>query len=70
MKAGVDERTRVRFLRGDCVRLIFEAELAVLYHSFDNLRGYREHEEQSIEFGPDFGPALEYVWSLSSLPAT
>jgi hypothetical protein len=82
-KGVVSAQAKVRFVRTDCVRLLFEGEMAVrvtdiltssyqsvtlcswvcqvVYHCMDNYRGFREHEEQSIEFGPDFGPALECV---------
>jgi hypothetical protein len=37
---------RVRFVRADCVRLLFEGGMAVLYHAMDNRRGYKQHDEQ------------------------
>eukprot|EP00455_Lapot_gusevi_P041807 TRINITY_DN4890_c0_g3_i1.p1 TRINITY_DN4890_c0_g3~~TRINITY_DN4890_c0_g3_i1.p1 ORF type:complete len:561 (+),score=161.90 TRINITY_DN4890_c0_g3_i1:68-1750(+) len=56
----------VRLVRGDCVRLLFEEGMAVVYHCFDNHRGYHQHEEQSIEFSSEFGPAFEHL--LESYP--
>jgi lysine-specific demethylase/histidyl-hydroxylase NO66 len=51
--------SRVRLLRADCARLVYEDGMAIVYHAMANARAYRAHDEQSIEFGPDFGPALE-----------
>ena len=51
----------VRLLRKDCIRVLIEDDLAVVYTSIDNHRGYREIDEQSIAFGVDFGPAIEFL---------
>ena len=59
----VSENALIRLFKPNHMRLICENGNAVIYTSMKNTRGYREVEEQSIEFGADFGPALEHLFS-------
>ena len=47
--------TSIRLVRPSCQRLVSENQQAVVYHALQNTRGYREQEEQAVEFGNDFG---------------
>lgn len=60
-KLPISLNSSIRFLRGDMVCLITEVDTTLLYHSFDNTLNFRETEEQVVEYGQDFGPALEYL---------
>ncbi|XP_037799483.1 ribosomal oxygenase 1-like isoform X2 [Penaeus monodon] len=51
--------TPVRLIRGNCLRVVVEADNVRLYHTLENSREYHAEEPQFLEIVPESAPVVE-----------
>ncbi|ROT84728.1 putative bifunctional lysine-specific demethylase and histidyl-hydroxylase NO66-like [Penaeus vannamei] len=51
--------TPVRLIRGNCLRVVVEADNVRLYHTLENSREYHAEEPQYLEIVPESAPVVE-----------
>jgi len=60
-RVEIDPDTSIRLVRSTALRLVSEDASVHVYYSTENTREYHEAEEQSLEVGSDFAPAVEHL---------